>query len=258
MHDQEHATISSASHAQQARPHVLVVADNATERLVLTRQLDLLGFAATAVGDGAQAVEAVRHGRFDAVLMDSHLPVVDGIVATRLIRGLPGGHDLPVIAMSAEARSERRRECLEAGMDDYLPKPLEMARLRDTLRRWLPSPANPGRRLDRDCLARVRDELDDDALFLELVRTFLAELPERWSQLAAATDRGDAARLGEVAHQLAGSAAQVGAVRLAVLCSRLQFATGTGSRPAALLDAIETECLGLRSALERACRALVG
>jgi CheY-like chemotaxis protein len=235
---------------------VLVVADNATERLVIARQLDRLGLVGTTVGDGTEAVETVRRDRFDAVLMDRHLPAVDGLEATRLIRLSPRGIDLPIIVMSADTRAEHKRECLDAGVNDYLPKPLEMARLRDTLMRWLPSPANPGKRLDRAALARVRDELDDDTLFSELVITFLVELPKRWSALADATAAGEAHRLGEIAHQLGGSAAQLGATRLAVLCRRLQFATGTGSQPVSLLAAIEIECLALPAALERARQVL--
>ena len=254
--NQEQATTGQAGAAPGAGPRVLVVADNATERLVLSRQLARLEVTATAIGDGAEAVETVRQGRFDAVLMDRHLPGVDGLDATRRIRHLPSGRDLPVIVMTADTRPEHRRECLDAGVDDYLAKPLEMANLRDTLWRWLPSSHNPGRRLDREALARVRDELDDDDLFGELVTTFVTELPVRWAEMAAAVARGDAATLGEVAHQLAGSAAQVGAARLAALCRRLQFATGTGARPASLVTAIETECLALPGALERARKIL--
>jgi CheY-like chemotaxis protein/HPt (histidine-containing phosphotransfer) domain-containing protein len=246
--DQQHA----ANGGRESRPRVLLVADNATERLVLSRHLDRLGAAATAVGDGEEAVEAVRQGGLDAVLIDRGLPGTDGLEVARLIRRLPGGAELPIIVMTADTHQEHRRECLVAGADDYLTKPLEMAKLRDTLQRWLPSPANPGRRLDREALARVRDELDDDKLFAELVTTFLEELPARWAALADAAARGNAAELGAVSHQLAGSAAQVGARRLAVLCDRLHFATGTGARPASLLAAIEVECLALPATLERA------
>src|SRR6266540_3890957 len=228
--EQGNATVSGPRDAGEARPRVLVVADNATERLVLARQLDRLGLVATAVGDGTAAVEAVRRERYDAVLMDRHLPAEDGLEATRLIRRAPRGIDLPIIVMSADTRAEHKRECLDAGVNDYLPKPLEMARLRDTL--------------------------DDEALFGELVSTFLVELPKRWSALADAAAAGDAHRLGEVAHQLGGSAAQLGAVRLAVLCRQLQFATGTGARPVTLVAAIEIECLALPAALERARQML--
>src|SRR6266540_847126 len=255
MPDQEHATTGQAGDAPEAGPHVLVVADNATERLVLTRQLDRLGVAATVIGDGTEAVEAVRQGRFDAVLMDRHLPGVDGLEATRLIRRLPGGHDLPVIALTADTAAEPRRECLDAGMDDCVTKPVDMAGLGETLWRWLPSPANPGPRLDREALARVREELDDEALFAELVTTFLAELPRRWAALAGAAALAEADRLSGVAHQLGGAAAQVGASRLAALCRSVE--AGPADEPAATLAAIETECLGLPFALRRACPGLV-
>src|SRR6266545_3928307 len=168
--DQEHATTGQAGDAPEAGPRVLVVADNATERLVLTRQLDRLGVAATVIGDGTEAVEAVRQGRFDAVLMDRHLPGVDGLEATRRIRHLPGGRDLPVIAMTADTRPEHRRECLDAGVDDYLAKPLEMASLRETLWRWLPSPTKrrrgstpPSAGLDLDLQPAHAAQVEPDA-----------------------------------------------------------------------------------------------
>ncbi len=136
--DQQRATSHAAMRAREARPRVLLAEDDTTSRLVLARQLDRLGVAATAVGDGAEAVEAVRRDRFDAVLMDHHLPGVDGLEATRLIRRLPGREGLPVIAMTAGGLAEDRQQCLDAGMDDHLTKPVEMARLRQTLERWLP------------------------------------------------------------------------------------------------------------------------
>src|ERR687887_103567 len=154
--NQEQATTGQAGAAPGAGPRVLVVAENATERLVPSRQLPRLEVAATAIGDGAEAVETVRRGRFDAVLMDRHLPGVDGLDATRRIRRVLGGDDPPVIAMTAEIMLDLRRECLDAGMDDYLVKPVELASLRETLGRWLPSPDNPGPRLDLQALARVR------------------------------------------------------------------------------------------------------
>src|SRR6266540_1017345 len=190
MPDQEHATTGQAGDAPEAGPRVLVVEDDTTSRLVVARQLDRLGVAATVVGDGTEAVEAVRQGRFDAVLMDRHLPGVDGLEATRRIRHLPGGRDLPVIAMTADTRPEHRRECLDAGVDDYLAKPLEMASLRETLWRWLPSPTNPGRRLDREALARVRDELDAQALFGDGRRD------RPWRRRRARRDRAPARGLG--------------------------------------------------------------
>jgi CheY-like chemotaxis protein len=236
--------------ALEAAPRVLVVEDEATSRLVLARQLARLGIAATVIGDGAQAVEAVRRDRFDAVLMDRHLPGLDGLEATRRIRRVLGGDDPPVIAMTAEALLDLRRECLDAGMDDYLVKPVELASLRETLWRWLPSPDNPGPRLDLRALAGVREELDDEELFGELVATFLEELPRRWAMLSAAAATGDAERLAAVAHQLGGGAAQVGATRLAALCRRLEVLGEVP--PPTTLAAVETECLALPALLERA------
>jgi PAS domain S-box-containing protein len=119
--------------------YVLVAEDNAGIQDVLGHQLRALGVDAKMVGDGAQAVAALREGSFDAVLMDCQMPNLDGFEATRRIREEERAktRHTPIIAMTANAFKEDREACLAAGMDDYLAKPIRMDGLRAILERWL-------------------------------------------------------------------------------------------------------------------------
>jgi len=105
---------------------VLLAEDNATNQYLITAFLHAGGHRLETVADGASAVEAAARGGFDVVLMDVQMPVLDGLAATRAIRALPGAAGrVPVIALTANAMSGDREECLAAGMDDYLSKPVE-------------------------------------------------------------------------------------------------------------------------------------
>jgi CheY-like chemotaxis protein len=118
------------------RGAVLVAEDNPVNALVARLMLRGLGLEVAEVRDGQQAVEAVRARAFDLVLMDLHMPVLDGLAATRAIRAGERGH-LPIVALTADALPEDRARCLAEGMDDYLSKPLRRAELEQVLRRWL-------------------------------------------------------------------------------------------------------------------------
>ncbi|MGA3186806.1 MAG: PAS domain S-box protein [Bryobacteraceae bacterium] len=122
-----------------ARPaRILVAEDHVVNREVVLALLRKLGFEATAVPNGAEAVQAVEHGAYDLVLMDCEMPVMDGYEATRRIRASlhPG---TPVIALTANAMASDRDRCMRAGMDDYLAKPVDLRRLADALDKWLPA-----------------------------------------------------------------------------------------------------------------------
>lgn len=127
-----------------AKRRVLVVEDNAINQKLMIRMLEKLGCAAEAAGDGRTALAMVRSGGWDLVLMDWRLPDIDGLTLTREIRRM--NHTVqvpPVIAVTANAMQGDRETCLEAGMSDYLTKPLELNRLREALERWSPRSAAP-------------------------------------------------------------------------------------------------------------------
>ncbi len=117
---------------------ILVVEDNPVIQLVVTEQLAALGSTAKVVGNGREALETLTHDSFDLVLMDCQMPELDGYETTRRIRQREiGGEHLPIIALTAHAMAGDRERCLEAGMDDYLPKPFTEEQLSGVIDRWL-------------------------------------------------------------------------------------------------------------------------
>jgi len=125
--------------------HLLVAEDNATNALVIKTFLSSLGITMVLVGDGEQAGDAVLREvpseRADVILMDLHMPLLDGYSATEKIRQWEtrnGRPRRPIIALTADAFEEDRRRCLAAGMDDFLTKPVSIEMLKMTLTKWLP------------------------------------------------------------------------------------------------------------------------
>jgi signal transduction histidine kinase/DNA-binding response OmpR family regulator len=116
---------------------VLLVEDNPLNQYIARELLLAEGADVDIAGDGKQAIDALRLSadRYDVVLMDMQMPVMDGLVATRHIRSVLGIHALPIIAMTANAMESDRLECLEAGMDDHVSKPMQMSHLTQTIRR---------------------------------------------------------------------------------------------------------------------------
>ncbi|NWB92122.1 ATP-binding protein [Pseudomonas agarici] len=126
----------SAGHGEGRK--VLLVEDNPVNQTVIEAMLRSLGFEVSLAHDGIGAVEQVKNGDFAAILMDCRLPLVDGYEATRQIRQLPDGAQLPIIALTANALQGDREQCLLAGMNDYLAKPFKRTDLQQILRRWVP------------------------------------------------------------------------------------------------------------------------
>jgi two-component system sensor histidine kinase/response regulator len=122
-----------------SRGRILVVEDNEVNQLVARGMVTKLGYRADVVADGAEAVSATAARSYAAVLMDCHMPVMDGFEATRAIRAREGDNParLPIIAMTAGAQDEDRDRCLAAGMDAYLSKPVDLAALDEALARWV-------------------------------------------------------------------------------------------------------------------------
>ena len=121
---------------RQEEIRVLVAEDHSVNRLVARKLLEKLGYRVDLAEDGFAAVEACRKTRYAAVLMDCQMPRMDGFTATARIREESTGARVPILAMTANAMPGDREKCLEAGMDDYLAKPLELAAMGAMLRRW--------------------------------------------------------------------------------------------------------------------------
>ncbi len=132
---------------RHAAVRVLVAEDNPVNQTVIEAMLARLGATPTMVSNGALAIESLQAGKFDMVLMDCQMPVMNGYDATAQIRASESpGRRMPIIALTANALAEDRERCIAAGMDDYLAKPLSLASLSEMLQRWAPAvaPADRG------------------------------------------------------------------------------------------------------------------
>jgi PAS domain S-box-containing protein len=222
---------------QPGKGRILVVEDNSVNQLVATGLLAALGYTTDTADDGLAAIEAASDGDFDAILMDVQMPHMDGYTATRHIRAHETGGRQPIIAMTAAAIAGERERCLEAGMDDFLTKPMDATRLADTLKRWLaPSPWYADR-LDLDRLEELRglDDPDDDSSYVNrAIANFLGAADGHLASMEAAAASGDEVQLRTVAHRLAGSALNLGAVALGESARELEEHIMNGSMGDAL------------------------
>jgi CheY-like chemotaxis protein len=115
--------------ARHAGVRVLLVEDNPVNREVATAMLEAVGLSVDCAADGLEAVDKARAGRYALVLMDLQMPRMDGLDATRALRALPGWGEVPVLALTANASEDDREACLAAGMNGFIPKPVETATL---------------------------------------------------------------------------------------------------------------------------------
>ena len=246
----------------RSRPRLLVADDNSTNRQLAVAMLAKLGYQADVVADGAQALRAVSRRAYGALLMDCQMPVMDGYVATAQIRA--SGHDaagIPIIAMTAAAMVGERELCLAAGMDDYISKPVAIDTLEAVLARWVPSvdepqtttaPADDGTpaqpavdgAFDLERVAMLRDLSKDGKpdLFTSMAQAFIDDANSRIAPLQAAAASADHQTLAKHAHALKGSAANLGATRLADACHQLEQTLNTDHAPSpTTVTRVETE-----------------
>ena len=249
---------------------VLVVDDNTTNQKIAVRMLETLGHRADVAASGIEAVDACGHVPYDLVLMDCQMPLMDGYTATRQIRAAEtAARRTPVVAMTASAMASDRQRCLDAGMDDYLTKPVRLSDLGDVVDRWLrPNPdvsvGDPGTGRSGTDDPVTDDPVTDDPgvgapvldetivaglrslgpkFLAGLVPVFLDAVPQRVGAVHAAVAASDRAALSEAAHAFGGSAANMGAGRVTAICRQLETAATTGglAEAPALLERLDHE-----------------
>jgi PAS domain S-box-containing protein len=216
--------------ARARRPErILLAEDNAVNQRVALGQLRELGYTADAVASGFEALQALAQAPYDIVLMDCHMPELDGFEATAAIRQREGSDKHTwIIAMTANAMAEDREQCMAAGMDDYVSKPVRLADLEAVLERARLTTATPA--IDPRSIAALRALPDDGggSLLRSLLVKFIEDAPEAIKALRAAVDQGDPRAAALSAHGLKGSGSNFGARRLAELCGEIERAAKAG------------------------------
>jgi two-component system, sensor histidine kinase and response regulator len=260
-----------ASDRGRAAGRILVVEDTPISQRLALGILAKLGYAADAVANGRQALDALARGPYAAVLMDCQMPEMDGFAATAEVRRTEGAaRHTPIIAVTASAMPGERERCLAAGMDDYVAKPFRAEEIAAALERWARgdpggaqpvSPLNSGTVvaapdaavLDETALASLGGLVSDQGVELrrEVARLFAADTPVRVAAMRAAVASGDAAALASAAHALKGEAGLIGAREVQALARELELLGRAGST-----DVSDLVLARLGAAYERARDAL--
>ncbi len=245
------APITAAEPAAEVRlgpARVLLVDDAAVNRKVVTSMLRRLGCVIELAENGQEALARLGEGTYDLVLMDCQMPVMDGLAATRVQRAREavGAARTTIVALTAHAMRGDRERCLDAGMDDYLSKPVQREELELVLERWLPgrylpsavrgrhrTAAAAGLPLDETVLAGLRAiEADGMPGFVaEVVELFASQGRLLLDQLEAAQHASNVAAWRSSLHLFKGSAGSVGAASLAARCAGLEQAAEADARP---------------------------
>jgi two-component system, sensor histidine kinase and response regulator len=277
---------SRVPEALRARTRILLVEDNLVNQQVAMRMLERMGYKAHAVENGRQALDTLAQRDYEIVLMDCQMPEMDGYSAAHELRRREGSsRHTTIIGVTAHALPGDREECLKAGMDDYLAKPVTPQDMVETIDRWVIAinhlegngSANGNHSvdtgvqadgvtdsdkptIDETVLAQLREfERPDESDFVsKLIGMFLSDLSMRLVEIHAALATADAHRLNRAAHALKGASGELGAARLRALCSRLEAQTANQSVKGidGLIGIVEEEANRVRLALE--ARKVVG
>jgi two-component system, sensor histidine kinase and response regulator len=223
---------------------ILLAEDNAVNRKLATLMLDKLGYRTDTANNGVEAVMAFDERRYDLILMDCFMPEMNGFEATREIRAREKiGQHTPIVALTANTQKGDREECLAAGMDDYLTKPVHENALVEILQRWLGRKPEEGV-LDAEALDRLRELPSGDALIREVAALYVDDSALRLDAIRKAADRHDAAAIADAAHALKGGSANVGATQVQALAAKLEEMGRSGNLDGvgAVVEQLMREC----------------
>lgn len=259
---------------------VLLADDNITNQQVALGLLSKMGVLADAVGDGAEVLQALDVTPYDLLLMDVHMPNMDGLEATRRIRSaecgvantvpLPASPRLPIIAMTANAMQADRENCLEAGMDDYISKPVSPRALATMLEKWLPgndtaedetagiSEASPtavaGSLPILDMSGFMSRLMGDKELAKRVLDGFLEDMPRQLQLLAKFGAEGAVQQMQNQAHRIKGASASVGGDAMSAVALEIETAaekTGDLVAISASLASLSVQFVQLKEAIAR-------
>ena len=257
LHDLPVLIVDDNATDGRQRLEILLAEDNLVNQLLARRLLEKLGHRVEVAATGMEALAALERQHFDLVLMDVQMPELGGFEATARIRDrekATGGH-MPIIAMTAHALKGTRERCLEAGMDSYVGKPIDLAGLQQAIHEIIPSKATKQVAVANGVSRRevfdrrvALDRVGGDMLLLqELVELFVQDFPRLMQGIREALARKDTAKLGLTAHSLSGSLANLGALAAVDVSQRLEAMARAGDL---------TEAEAIYSALEEQLRRL--
>ncbi len=263
----------TADEARRTGQLVLVAEDDATNRLVIKRQLAMLGFAAEFADNGAMALERWRQTDYALLLTDLHMPVMDGYALAAAVRAdeaMQGRPRRPVMALTANALKGEEQRAREAGFDEYLTKPITLEQLNNALRLWLPAvvqsplPVQPRRHPSHDArLSGISQPLqvgllrrlvgDDRAFTLTLLRDYLADTRLHLPLLQRAVTEGRLEEAKQLSHRIKGASRSVGTLVLADTCLGIEMACRNGqhAEAQALLGRLQIAWRDAQAAVEQ-------
>ena len=234
---QQAVNVVAGSSADDAGKLVLVVDDQRTNRTLLVRLINMLGYAAEATESGAMALEKWQGGQFALMITDCHMTGMDGYALTRNIRRIESRDDLPrmpIIAWTSTTLPGMDQNCAEAGMDDHLPKPVDLDALAAMLERWLPSLNKPLPKaateaatpmvadvtFDRAVL--VRYSSGDPMLEQEILHEFRTANVADIALFEQALAQHDPLLVAQAAHRIKGASRMIGAHAFAAICESVE------------------------------------
>jgi PAS domain S-box-containing protein len=221
---------TTAKDARRLSGHVLLTEDNAINQRIARLMLEKSGLEVTTAVNGQAALDLLAEESFDLILMDVEMPEMDGYEATRRIRAKDSWADLPIIAMTAHAMQGDREKCIQAGMNDYVSKPISQEALLGKVRQWLENV--PDQQIEHRGETMTTAPLDKDKaletlgndteMLMELTDMLMEEARLNLDQLEQAVEAGDAATVERVAHSLKGAAANMAATPVREAAAKLE------------------------------------
>ncbi|HKB80446.1 MAG TPA: PAS domain S-box protein [Thermoanaerobaculia bacterium] len=244
----ETAPASQPETAGVLKHTILVVEDNIVNQKVAVGQLRQLGYPSEVAGNGTLAFEALQRRPYDLILLDCQMPDLDGYDVARAIRRMEGETmRVPIVAMTAHTAPGEREKCIEAGMDDYVSKPVTLQRLSEVLGRWLgrrEEAVDPVKIAGLQILAR-----SNPTFFRDIASLFREDALLRLHEMRDASSKNHGEALARAAHSLKSSSGNIGATRMYSLCATIESKAKEG-KLAEVVPMVEQVALELDRALE--------